>query len=119
MHTFLPAERPTRSPTRPRCHTPSLATPIPARYSGPAATDRHIVISVRRRPRTPTTGALTALLKERRDYTEAQFEIWEKASRERMQAVCRVRERIGSGGTGDRNLRDDLNMAIAEFDKSC
>ena len=62
---------------------------------------------------------MNALLKERRDYARAQFEIWEKASRERMQAVGRVRERIGPAGTGDRNLRDEQHMAIAEFEKSC
>ncbi|HKB37584.1 MAG TPA: hypothetical protein VKD72_14140, partial [Gemmataceae bacterium] len=56
---------------------------------------------------------------ERRDYARAQFAIWEKASRERMQAVGRVQERIGSGGTGDRNLIADQHTAIAEFDKSC
>src|SRR5262245_45862603 len=62
---------------------------------------------------------MNALLKERRDYARAQFAIWEKASRERMQAVGRVQERIGSGGTGDRNLIADQHTAIAEFDKSC
>jgi hypothetical protein len=71
----------------------------------------------------PAAGAqkgdrMNALLKERRDYARDQFEIWEKASREHMQSVRTVRERIGSAGTGDRNLRDELNMAIAAFDKS-
>ena len=63
---------------------------------------------------------MNALLKERRDYARAQFEIWEKASRERMQVVGTVRERIAAtGGTSDRNLRDEQNMAIAQFEQSC
>jgi RNA polymerase sigma factor (sigma-70 family) len=67
----------------------------------------------------PKGDRMNALLKERRDYARAQFEIWEKASRERMQAVGRVRERIGPGGTGDRNVIAEQHMTIAEFDKSC
>jgi len=73
----------------------------------------------------PAAGAqkgdrMSALLRERRDYAGAQFEIWEKASRERMQVVGTVRERIAAtGGTSDRNLRDEQNMAIAQFEQSC
>lgn len=73
----------------------------------------------------PAAGApkgerMNALLKERRDYARAQFEIWEKASRERMQVVGKVRERIAAtGGTSDRNVRDEQNMAIAQFEQSC
>ncbi|QJW93602.1 RNA polymerase sigma factor [Frigoriglobus tundricola] len=67
----------------------------------------------------PKGDRLKALLKERRDYARDQFEIWEKASRERMQTVDQKRERIGSAGTNDTNLITDYRLAIAEFEKSC